>query len=191
MRVGGAVAVMVRLMESQPREIPPRSLWTILLSILTDVSGTAPGGVYVDQDIIEAIRQDHEEILKVLGDLEVHERANSETYSVARGLLYSHMYGEEVTIYERMRSEMNERIEDSLAEHNSIRVGLDRLDRIEITGTEWAPAIQDLKRRVQFHIDSEERLLKAAESFLDKSERFEIAERFRRAQGEQSGYTLA
>ncbi|WP_214041097.1 hemerythrin domain-containing protein [Methanoculleus sp.] len=145
----------------------------------------------MDQDIIEMIRQDHEQILKMLDDLEVHDRATSETYSVARGLLYSHMYGEETTIYERMRLEMYERIEDSLAEHNSIRIGLDRLDRIEITGTEWVPAIHDLKRRVQFHIDSEERLLRVAESFIDTSERFEIAERFRRAKGAQSGYTLA
>jgi hemerythrin superfamily protein len=144
----------------------------------------------VDQDIIEMIRQDHEQIQKVLDDLEVHDRASSETYSLARGLLYSHMYGEEVTIYERMRSEMYERIEDSLAEHNSIRIGLDQLDQIEIMGTEWVPAIHDLKRRVQFHIDSEERLLKAAESFLDRSERLEIAERFQRAKGEKSGYTL-
>ncbi len=145
----------------------------------------------MDQDIIEMIRQDHEQILKMLDDLEVHDRASSETYSVARRFLYSHMYGEEMTIYERMRSEMYERIEDSLAEHNSIRIGLDRLDQIEITGTEWVPAIQDLQRQVRFHIDSEERLLKAAESFLDRSERFEIAERFQRAKGEQSGYTLA
>ncbi len=145
----------------------------------------------MDQDIIETIRQDHEQILKMLDDLEVHDRASSETYSVARGLLYSHMYGEEMTIYERTRSEMYERVEDSLAEHNSIRIGLDRLDQIEITGTEWVPAIQDLKRLVRFHIDSEERLLRAAESFLDKSERFELAERFQRAKGEQSGYTLA
>ncbi|WP_250987763.1 hemerythrin domain-containing protein [Methanoculleus oceani] len=144
----------------------------------------------MDQDIIEAIRQDHEQIMKVLDDLGVHGRATSEAYSVARGLLYSHMYGEEVTIYERMRSEMYERIEDSLAEHNSIRICLDRLDRIEI-GTEWVPTIQVLKRRVQFHIDSEERLLKAAESFIDTSERFEIAERFQRAKGAQSSYTLA
>jgi len=144
----------------------------------------------VDQDIIEMIRQDHEQILKVLDDLEVHDRASSETYSLARGLLYSHMYGEEVTIYERMRSEMYERIEDSLAEHNSIRIGLDQLDQIEIIGTEWVPAIHDLKRRVQFHIDSEERLLKAAELFLGRSERFEIAERFQRVKGEKSGYTL-
>jgi hemerythrin superfamily protein len=145
----------------------------------------------MDQDIIEVIRQDHEQIMKVLDALEVHDRPTSETYSVARGLLYSHMRGEEATIYERMRSEMDERIEDSLAEHNSIRVCLDRLDRIEITGMEWGPIIQDLKRRVRFHIDSEERLLKAAESFLDKSERFEMRERFRRVKGEQSGYTLA
>lgn len=86
----------------------------ILLSILTDVSGTAPGGVYVDQDIIEVIRQDHEQIMEVLDDLEAHGRATSETCSTARGLLYSHMHGKEATIYERMRSEMGERIEDSL-----------------------------------------------------------------------------
>jgi hypothetical protein len=147
--------------------------------------------VYVDRDIIEMIRQNHEQILEVLDDLEVHDRAASETYSVARGLLYSHMYGEEVTIYERMRSEMYERIEDSLAEHNSIGIGLNQLDRSEITGTEWVSAVQDLKRGVQFHVDSEERLLKAAESFLDASERFEMAERFQRAKRARSGYTLA
>lgn len=48
-----------------------------------------------------------------------------------------------------------------------------------------------LRRRVQYHVDSEERLLKMAESFIDTSERFEMRERFRRAKGEQSGYTLA
>jgi hemerythrin superfamily protein len=145
----------------------------------------------VDQDIIEVIRQDHQQIMEVLDDLEAHGRATSETYSAARGLLYSHMHGEEATIYERMRPEMGERIEDSLAEHNAIRVCLDRLDRIETTGMEWVPIIRELRRRVQYHVDSEERLLKMAESFIDTSERFEIAERFRRAKGEQSGYTLA
>ncbi len=145
----------------------------------------------MNQDIIGMIRQDHEQILKMLDDLEARDRARSGTYGVARGLLYAHMCGEEATIYERMRSNMLERVEDSLAEHNSIRISLDQLDQIEIAGTEWVPAVQDLKRRVRFHIDSEERLLMTAKSFLGESERLELAERFQRVKGEQSGYTLA
>lgn len=145
----------------------------------------------MDQDIIETIRQEHEQILEMLDDLEVRDRARSETYSVARGLLYAHMCGEEATIYEWMRSKMAERIEDSLAEHNSIRLCLDRLDRIEIIEIGWVPAIRDLKRCVQFHVDNEERLLKMAKSFLGESERLEMAERFQRAKEVQSGYSLA
>lgn len=145
----------------------------------------------MDQNIIEVVRQEHEQVLKVLDDLEVRGRASPEIYNAARGLLYSHMYGEGVTIYERMRSEMHERVEDSLAEHNSIRICLDKLDRIEITRTDWVPAVQDLKRRVRFHIDGEERLLKMAESLLDASERFALAEHFQHAKGVQPGYTLA
>jgi hemerythrin-like domain-containing protein len=141
--------------------------------------------------IIDLIRQDHDTILQLLVELDSPSTPRQSLYGIVKEQLHAHMCGEEATIYERMRREMPERIEDSLAEHNSLRICLGEMDRLKPNSEEWVPYLQELRRRLQFHIESEERLLKAAESSIGDAERYEMAEQFQRAKEIPSGNALA
>jgi hypothetical protein len=142
-------------------------------------------------NILELIKHDHAVILKMLDVLTAPVPVRHANYTGVKRLLLAHMYGEETTIYERMRPDMPDRVEDSLAEHNSVRVCFHYLDRIDTSSDAWSTAVGKLKERVQFHVDAEERLLKAAESCIGESELYEMAEQFQRARDKQYGYTLA
>ncbi|MDI6719264.1 MAG: hemerythrin domain-containing protein [Methanomicrobiales archaeon] len=115
-------------------------------------------------NIVEKIQREHDAILSELDGL-IEEAGSEQQQSRAEGFLrmerklQTHMYAEERVFSPLLAGTLQERIEESLDDHNRIRRELREAFAARSLKPGWRAALAELKTLVRFHVENEEVLL--------------------------------
>jgi hypothetical protein len=129
-------------------------------------------------DIIQSIKKDHKEVRQMFEDL-VDSKSQS-GFSELRKELIPHMKAEETMFYPLlMDGESREDTLEGYEEHHASELVLKELEKTSIKDERWPAKLKVLKEMVEHHIKEEEsKILKSAQSELEKAELQKLGEKF-------------
>lgn len=113
-------------------------------------------------NIFERLRADHDTQRQLIGELVETQGASPERvllFQMLRAELSAHAGAEERHFYvPLMKADLTqEKARHSVAEHKELDDLVERLDRYDPSGSAWLPAAQALRRKLEHHLEEEER----------------------------------
>jgi len=134
-------------------------------------------------DIIDLIKDDHENIANLMDRVEISpdgsEESRKRIFEELKATLEAHTQSEEQTLYERLseEDETAERVLDSYEEHQLVSETLQSLEELETNDEDWMEKFKVLRENVEQHVKREERfLLPKAAKVIPLEEREEMAD---------------
>lgn len=129
-------------------------------------------------DIIQSIKKDHKELRQMFDKL-VDSESKSD-FLALRQELVPHMKAEEAIFYPLlMDGDSREDTLEGYEEHHASELVLKELEKTRVQDERWPAKLKVLKEMVEHHIKEEEsKILKSAQSELEKSELQELGQKF-------------
>ena len=132
-------------------------------------------------DIIQSIKKDHQEVKGIFERLiNAKDKSAEKNFSDLKNELIPHMKAEEKVFYSKlMDSEHKEDILEGFEEHHASEMVLKDLEKTSMSDERWPAKLKVLKEMIEHHIKEEEsKVLKIAQSSLDKSQLQQLGEKF-------------
>ncbi len=111
--------------------------------------------------VIDVLKRDHRKIEDLFEKIDQSEdfAKRLETFNEISSELNAHVVAEEEILYPRAARKDETKAEANRAynEHDEIRRGISKVERIKSAGNEWSSAIKELKKTVEQHVNEEER----------------------------------
>lgn len=140
--------------------------------------------------VVDIIKQDHQKTNENLMELEkrVQGRPTSQhpIFPTMKRELLGHMAAEEKLVYPLLETEMRQKIQEAIREHNEVRQHLQHLTAGNMPEDEWARHLQAMKQGIQHHVQVEEsEVLPAAQRIVGDQRLRELGPVFKRMKEHQ------
>lgn len=140
--------------------------------------------------VVDIIKQDHQKTNENLMELEkrVQGRPTSQhpIFPTMKRELLGHMAAEEKLVYPLLETEMRQKIQEAIREHNEVRQHLQHLTAGNMPEDEWARRLQTMKQGIQHHVQVEEsEVLPAAQRIVGDQRLRELGPVFKRMEEQQ------
>jgi hypothetical protein len=143
----------------------------------------------MEETILTKIQEEHQELFDLLDKIEKSQDyfRRLELFNRVKSTLIEHMNGEERTIYNRFRHDIQvpqaeKLVQSSDREHHQIKEYLQRLNLINFGSLDWIEMFKTFKDAVQKHChDEENEMFAEAKEDFSREELVEIAAEFEEA----------
>ncbi len=149
----------------------------------------------LNETIQKSIKKDHDEIRKLLKDLEkALESHTDEKKQIFRNLaseLIAHSKAEEKILYKAILEEADEKlqkkVQEGIQEHHIIDVLLKEMKMLSINDIQWEAKFEVLRESLEHHLEEEEKdiLPESKEIIKDKEESAELSQEFKDEKAKQ------
>jgi hypothetical protein len=147
-------------------------------------------------DILQAIREDHENVLELMEQIEKASshaiKKKEQTFAKLKKEVMEHMHGEETTFYSFLLENCDDRdtIFEAFEEHRVVRLAMPDLESTSIDDEQWNAKFKVVSELIKHHIMEEQKdVFKEARKVLDKDTSSQLAQDFSNAKKESHART--
>ena len=145
-------------------------------------------------DALKLLKQDHDEVKKMLSDLESTteraEKTRTEGLATLKSELEVHEAIEEEIFYPALKEHPKTKdiALEGYEEHHVVDMVMGELEGVDVSDETWAAKFAVMKENLEHHIEEEEgEMFPQAEQVFDEAELEELGERMQARKGELQG----
>lgn len=111
----------------------------------------------MQNNILQILHKDHEEVSKMIQQLEQSTGGNQQLYNKLNSELLAHSKAEEATFYKPLEEHKSAKslVEEGIKEHKEIETALKKLGGM-LSGSGMKSGVKELKETVEHHVEEEE-----------------------------------